>query len=162
MDEPEFWALIDGTDSPESLRAAVEALGDSELQQFDAHHRAACARAYDWGLWGAAYVIGGGCSDDLFMDFRAMLVGQGRKIYERALADPDGLTDVVLPDDADWEDWSSPALGELERRGLDWLPLEREGAEGAEGDEPGEPTGEEWEEDDLEHRFPRLCERYDW
>jgi hypothetical protein len=46
-----------------------------------------------WDLWAAAYLIGGGCSDDSFMDFRAGLIAQGRDWYERAAASPDALAD---------------------------------------------------------------------
>lgn len=44
-----------------------------------------------WNLWGAAYVINGGCSDDCFEYFRGWLVLQGRETFERALANPDSL-----------------------------------------------------------------------
>ena len=32
---------------------------------------------YRWDMWAAAYLIGGGCSDDGFIDFRAGLIAQG-------------------------------------------------------------------------------------
>ncbi|MFD6821443.1 DUF4240 domain-containing protein [Streptomyces sp. NPDC060085] len=41
----------------------------------------------------AAYLIGGGCSNDSFMDFRAGLIALGRDWYEKATADPDSLAD---------------------------------------------------------------------
>ncbi len=46
-------------------------------------------------LWGAAYLVNGGCSDDGFHDFRAWLVGRGRHVYESALKNPDTLVDVL-------------------------------------------------------------------
>ncbi|MCI3272277.1 DUF4240 domain-containing protein [Streptomyces cylindrosporus] len=48
---------------------------------------------YRWDVWAAAYLIGGGCSDDSFMDFRAGLIAQGREWYERAAAAPDSLAE---------------------------------------------------------------------
>ena len=57
--------------------------------------------AYCWSLWGAAYVINGGCSDDPFVDFRASLISRGRQVFERALSDPDSLAD----EDFDGSDW---------------------------------------------------------
>ncbi|MFI1015856.1 DUF4240 domain-containing protein [Streptomyces sp. NPDC020965] len=39
----------------------------------------------------AAYLIGGGCSDDSFMDFRAGLIALGHDWYQRAAACPDAL-----------------------------------------------------------------------
>jgi hypothetical protein len=46
-------------------------------------------RAYPWDLWGAAFVINGGCSDDGCERFRARLIMQGRDVFERALDDPE-------------------------------------------------------------------------
>ena len=45
-------------------------------------------------MWGAAYVIHGGCSDDGFEYFRRWLISRGRKAYEAALADPDSLAQL--------------------------------------------------------------------
>ncbi|WP_327411592.1 DUF4240 domain-containing protein [Streptomyces sp. NBC_01233] len=36
-------------------------------ERFDELHDA----LYRWDVWAAAYLIGGGCSDDSFIDFRA-------------------------------------------------------------------------------------------
>ena len=44
-------------------------------------------------LWAAAYLIGGGFSDDGFIDFRAGLIAQGRDWYNKAAAAPDSLAD---------------------------------------------------------------------
>ncbi|WP_412769018.1 DUF4240 domain-containing protein [Micromonospora zamorensis] len=44
-------------------------------------------------MWAAAYLIGGGCSDDSFIDFRAGVIALGREWYERVLVSPDGLAD---------------------------------------------------------------------
>lgn len=46
---------------------------------------------YTWDLWGAAYVMGGGCSDDSFSDFRSWIISLGRDAYELALTAPDEL-----------------------------------------------------------------------
>jgi hypothetical protein len=48
---------------------------------------------YRYDLWAAAYLIGGGCSDDGFIDFRAGLIAQGRDWYHKAAASPDSLAD---------------------------------------------------------------------
>ncbi|GAA1585730.1 hypothetical protein GCM10009678_80400 [Actinomadura kijaniata] len=50
--------------------------------------------SYRGDLWGAAYLINGGASDDGFDYFRGWLVSQGRAVYEAALADPDSLAAV--------------------------------------------------------------------
>jgi hypothetical protein len=48
-------------------------------------------RSYRWGLWGAAYLLNGGCSDDGFEYFRGWLLTQGRTVFEDALVTPDSL-----------------------------------------------------------------------
>ena len=52
------------------------------------------AQSYRIELWGAAYLLNGGCSDDCFEYFRGWLITQGRAVYEAVLADPDSLADV--------------------------------------------------------------------
>ncbi|WP_217573985.1 DUF4240 domain-containing protein [Streptomyces sp. GbtcB7] len=56
-------------------------------ERFDELHGA----LYRWDVWAAAYLIGGGCSDDSFMDFRAGVMALGREWYQRVAADPDSL-----------------------------------------------------------------------
>ena len=54
----------------------------------------ATARANHWDLWGAAYLIHGVVSDDMFWDVRAGLVALGQEAFEAALADADSLASV--------------------------------------------------------------------
>ena len=51
---------------------------------------------YRTPLWGAAYVINGGCSDDGFDYFRGWLILQGREVFEHVVADPDVLADLPV------------------------------------------------------------------
>jgi hypothetical protein len=110
-------------------------------------------------LWAAAYIIGGGCSDDGFSDFRGWLICRGEKVYEAALRDPESLVEVV--DDSEecqyegfqyvafqaWENKTGRMLSEYPRHDLTC---------------PEEPAGEPWSEDgdDLCHRFPKLWKRF--
>jgi Protein of unknown function (DUF4240) len=55
---------------------------------------------YRYDLWAVAYLIGGGCSDDGFIDFRAGLIAQGREWYQKAAASPDSLADHPAVADA--------------------------------------------------------------
>lgn len=106
MDITEFWAIVDAarlgaaTLPGDPREAVATALTDRlaatskqtilEYQErFDELH----AAIYRWDVWAAAYLIGGGCSDDSFMDFRAGLIAQGRDWYERAALSPDSLAD---------------------------------------------------------------------
>lgn len=52
--------------------------------------------SYRVDLWGAAYQLNGGCSDDGFEYFRGWLLAQGREVFERVVADPDELADLPV------------------------------------------------------------------
>ena len=157
MNTDGFWSLIDEcrgeTDD-------CEALADSVVKRLSTLPRAEVAAfirlfdeildcAYRWDLWGAAYIINGGCSDDGFEYFRCWLIAQGRDTFERALADPESLADVAEAD-VECEDllyagsraWEAVA-GEGKRPER-YAPF------------PPEPAGRPWTEDELDARFPRL------
>ncbi|MEV0096000.1 DUF4240 domain-containing protein [Streptomyces sp. NPDC050738] len=101
MDASEFWTIIEtarsvgGPDRP-FAEALVDELAactkDGILryqERFDDVHDA----VYRWDVWAAAYLLGGGCSDDGFMDFRGGLIALGRDWYEKAAACPDSLAE---------------------------------------------------------------------
>ena len=99
-----FWELIDEArrrakgNSEDQLALLGKMLGELPEDQivafgtaFDQHH----ARGYTWDLWGAAYLIGGGCSDDGFADFRGWLISQGQSVYDAALSNPESLAPLA-------------------------------------------------------------------
>jgi hypothetical protein len=57
-------------------------------------------RAYSYKLWGAAYIIHGGCSDDTLNDFRSSLISRGRSCFGGAIAGPDSLADEPFDESA--------------------------------------------------------------
>lgn len=98
MDTEAFWRALDAAkDSDKPLDVAVadhlSAMPAEEILAFE--HRFSRLRdaVYRWDVWAAAYLIGGGCSDDRFSDFTAGLVALGREWYERAAACPDALAE---------------------------------------------------------------------
>jgi hypothetical protein len=169
MDKARFWKIIDASRKKakgdldaqvEALREQLQELSPEELVDlqgvFDEYHR----RAYSWDLWGAAYIIGGGCSDDGFIDFRAWLISRGEKAYEAALKDPETLTKVVKEEDEDcqYEGFQYVAMQVWEEKtgkGMREFPYKKVKF-------PTEPTGESWSEegDDLERRFPKLWKKF--
>jgi hypothetical protein len=164
-----FWKLIAATaklpeeDHTEALQAELARLPADEILAFSRQYDALIDAAGKTDLWGAAYVINGGCSDDGFHYFRVWLVGQGKKVYEKALADPDSLADILGPDDADTCESgldSAAAQAWMEKTGRSdeefYKELERLAA--ADKKEPVE-EGEAWDFDDDEEvrrRLPRL------
>jgi hypothetical protein len=102
MDRNAFWALID---EARARAAEDDAVADEaakllavrsrdDIFAFDRIFRELMAESYRTPLWGAAYTINGGCSDDAFDYFRGWLIGQGRATFESAVADPDSLAAV--------------------------------------------------------------------
>jgi hypothetical protein len=109
--------------------------------------------SFRWDLWGAAYLINGGCSDDGFDYFRGWLMLQGRDVWERALRDPESLADVSFEGEAECEAALYAASKAYEQVAGRTLP-----AIGVHG--PTEPVGTGWQEEDLEALFPKLWKRF--
>ena len=160
MDDDQYWDLVERARNS-SGEVAVELVGllgelsPAEVLAADDAFNRISARGYGWPLWGAAYLINGGCSDDGFDYFRGWLVGQGRAVFERALADPDSLADVVTADDAD-EAFDEDVLG------AGWTAYEElTGEELPQGAPVTLPDlGEGWDFDDeteMRTRYPRLA-----
>ncbi|MFO0614255.1 MAG: DUF4240 domain-containing protein [Polyangiaceae bacterium] len=131
----------------------LEALDDDALSAMTREFSCAMARALDYELWAAAYVLHGGCSDDTFWDFRAGLVALGRDRYEAALHDPETLASV--PDVVErtlFEGFQYVPEQVLEARRL---PLE------APLHGPGgvRPTRARIPEEARDARFPKLARR---
>lgn len=169
MDTDTFWEIVDrsalrgGGDQGgqcEALRTALLALSPEEIVGFDAAFHKMMNASYTWDLWGAAYVMEGGCSDDGFDYFRAWLISQGRYAFESALSDPESMIHLAPDPDggAEFESFmyvAGDAWAEKTGKDLFDMPNEREGG-------GGEPSGERWDEDEevLAARYPKLWEKY--
>lgn len=168
MNDEEFWSIIaasrvasDGTfgGRVESLDSHLSALSPEQIAAFQRIFDRCMNRAYTWDLWGAAYVIGGGCSNDGFTDFRSWLISMGRATYERALADPESLADLAFgldaEEDAFFEEFAYVASRVYEDRTGESMPYVERTAR-------SDPAGKRWAEDghDLLSRFPRLWAKY--
>lgn len=160
MDKQAFWNLLEGLD-PEAaggeLAARLEALEPEAIAAFQHHFDEEHARAYTWALWGAAYLMEGGCSDDGFIDFRYGLISRGQKIFESALAEPDSL--AVLLDEDDFlsnEEFGYVAAEVYENKTGTAIP--RDGTT-----HPADPAGEDWDFDDEElcaAKLPKLWAKF--
>lgn len=137
----------------ELLEVELRRLPLDELRSFHRHFDECEDRAYTWELWAAAYIIGGGCSDDAFSDFRSTLISMGRQTYELALADPQSLADM---------DYDSETA---HYEGYQYVPtaIERELGTGQRlryAPAPAEPRGKPWDDDKVAELFPKLAEKY--
>ena len=108
LDESVFWQVVaesrsahvfevDGSLDRQAaaLSAALERLTPDHIAGFRDCFRDRLIEAFRWDLWGVAYLLGGGCSDDGFADFRNWLVSMGREVFDRALGQPDSLADFA-------------------------------------------------------------------
>lgn len=164
MERARFWEIVEaaGATTPEGCARLTEqltGLTPEEIVGFDRHFDELFVAADRWDLWGAAYVIGGGCSDDGFADFRGWLVAAGREVYELALRDPDALAGV--PDAAEEECFCELVLYATSR-----AYEAKTGEPLPDNDVPaGATVGEDWDfedTDEMRRRYPRLCELVDW
>lgn len=162
MDELKFWEIVgsahdqsDGNmdEKCDLIGTALSKLSKDDARAFSVLFDAMMDRAYSWPLWGAAYVINGGCGDDTFSDFRASLISRGRTAFESALADPESLASEDFDEDA-WfyegyqyavTDGVKAAVGSVVNR---------------ESPHPGEPSGQAWEEDKVYDLYPQLAEKF--
>ena len=161
----QFWSLTEkihvasGGDMDkkcELLDAELRRLSLEEVRSFHAHFYECQDRAYSWELWAAAYIIGGGCSDDKFSDFRSTLISMGRQTFERALADPQSLADIDYDAEvADYEGYQYvPSQVERDLSGGQNFPRSRP--------HPKDPSGTIWDEDKVAGLFPKLAEKYEY
>lgn len=173
MPDAAFWEIVDGVarigkepdDRLAALETALKALSLDDIISFEMTFRCLLNDAYTWDLWGAAYVIHGGCSDDGFEYFRRWLVSRGRKAYEAALANADSLAELDLSPTGpegywEFEEFYYVATKVFSEKGGDGDVRDHSPPEAGLGG-PG-PSGEEFVEDEvhLQKRFPKLWRRF--
>ncbi|WP_200304468.1 DUF4240 domain-containing protein [Streptomyces adelaidensis] len=171
MDETEFWELVDATreaaggdpeDQADLLVDRLLQLDPDSVLDFARHFESRYNRAYRWDLWGAAWLLLDGASDDAFDSFRCWLIGQGREVFEGALhGDPDSLADLL--DDFDEEiDGDGEELGYAADEAYEQLTGVVAPDLGL-PPQPGEPEGTPIDfenETALAERYPKLWERF--
>ena len=161
----QFWNIVEkvhrdsGGDMDrkcELLDAELRRLTLDEVRSFHRHFNECQDRAYTWELWAAAYIIGSGCSDDAFSDFRSTLISMGRQTFERALADPQSLADMDYDaETAHYEGYQYvPTTVETEFGGGQRFPRYQP--------HPDEPSGKPWDEDKVAELYPKLAEKYEY
>jgi hypothetical protein len=166
MNQARFWQLtgqarIDaGNDTgrqSELLKQRLAKLPPPSILKFDRIRHSFDVRAYSYDIWGAAYVIEDGCSDDCFRDFRGYLISLGRGPYEAALQNPDSLAAVAQDaETGNWEGADNPSPDAYASATGSDFPID-------EPDLSGTPRGKPFDENDtaaLAARYPRLYARF--
>jgi len=162
MDEQKFWDLVEQAKSesgndlnhrPDALEKILSPLPLESIQAFQQRYEHLLIKANTWKLWGAAYVMNGGCSDDGFKYFRDWLISEGRALFERAIEDPDSLSSVPRREYFDLESFGYAALHAYEKNGGGEIYRDF-------NVELAPPKGEEWQESDLPKLLPKLSASY--
>lgn len=107
MDENQFWSIIglasrrnnDMEAVAEKITKHLESLSSEEIIGFHLRQEQLRFNAHSSEMWCAGYILTGyilrdGDSFDLFEDFKAWVIGQGREVYYAALENPDSLIEV--------------------------------------------------------------------
>ena len=158
----QFWKTIEkahaGADDDmdmkcELLHRDLHKLPAAEVKSFADHFDACMDKAYTWPLQGAAYIIGGGCSDDAFENFRATLISLGRATFDRVVANPETLADMDLTEETAFYEGFQYVAGDVHQELTGSLPKRAKPA-------PEEPSGAAWDEDHVADLFPDLAEKY--
>lgn len=167
MTQDEFWQHIraarrrDPDEHAERLAARLGKLPVDEILSFGRWWHLAHVRAFTWDLWGAAYLVNGGCSDDGFAYFIDWLILQGRDPFEAAVKNPDSLA-AYLKGDGEVEAECDPAFDAYaavtgKDDFADVLAAKYPDLP------PYDPPGEKWDFDDeaaMRTRYPKLFAAY--
>jgi hypothetical protein len=160
----QFWTIVDKVHRAskgdfdkkcELLEAELRKHPLAEVQSFDVHFTECLDKAYTWEVWAAAYIIGGGCGDDGFSDFRSNLISMGRETFERALANPETLASVASEDDdLQSEGYQYVAGTAAEALGGDLLARAHP--------HPKHPSGKKWDEEKVAEIYPKLAKKFNY
>ena len=162
MDEKTFWQIIDAAKTtagqnyqarPSALEVQLRPLDLQSLASFQKRYEGYLLHANRWSLWGAAYLMNGGCSDDGFKYFRDWLISEGRDVYESALVNPEYLTIFPRREYYELEQFGYAASEVFAQKGGG--ELERDFAV-----EISAPEGKEWKESELPVMFPKLAAKF--
>lgn len=185
MDIGTFWKIIDaagarsgpGQPLDQALASELAARRRQDILDFHRWFDRLRGELYRWDVWAAAYLIGGGCSDDGFIDFRAGIIGLGRDWYRKVAACPDSLaahpaiTGAPGPSSGEpffFEGVAYAAVEAFEQISGGQDLYDALGADPVPGLRPDQgPVGEDFDFDDdqqMHRRLPRLaaaCLPYD-
>ncbi len=160
MDELKFWEIVqnahdqsggDMDEKCEVIKTVVSELPKEEAIEFSRFFDSMMDRAYSWPLWGAAYVINGGCNDDTFSDFCASLISRGHHTFENALSDPESLAEEDFDEDRWFYEGYLYAVTDGVKAAVGYV-INRENPM------PEEPSGHKWTEDKVYELYPKLSE----
>lgn len=107
MNENKFWEIIERANSVENTdeekaQFIIELLSEEleeDIIEFSNIYRRKMAKACSFDILAANFIIRGYVSDDVFEDFRAWLVAQGKDRFEKVIKNPEDITDFLTQED---------------------------------------------------------------
>lgn len=168
-----FWSIIDKSRfgwsgkmasgnqqrQQKALESILEEMPLPQVALFNRLLRRRMRDAYRWDVWGAVYVLAGGCSDDAFMDFRSWLVSMGKRAFDTVIKAPDQLWKVAdLPgvESVFFTRFQHAASRVYGKRCGREIPIRLELAA-----DVVDPRGKRWSSDDeLRRKYPKLWDLY--
>lgn len=170
MDLDTFWKIIgdarsrarDDRDFLSRIGSRLRMLKPEELMEFESHFEKIHTESFSWNLWGAAYLMNGGCSDDGFDYFRAWLMAQGQQTFDKVVKDPDTLATLADPGSRasrGFEEFMHLARETYEEKTGEEMPDSDVLFQGVVGSEPSQ----RWDFNDtteMKKRFPQLFAKY--
>jgi hypothetical protein len=162
MKEDAFWKIIDSSlvvsDSiyEEQIVALTEiltTLDTNEIIKFDNTYTALLGGSYDYKLWGASYVINGGCSADCFDYFREYLIAHGKKVFYETLNDPESCVRWVTLEETENLECISYSISEAykQKTGRN-IPITYQ--------PKFELKGESFDEETVYEQYPKLARKF--
>ena len=153
LDEDKFWQEIAKTHNGISLTNILNKINPEEIVAFSNRFDSLMSTAYDWRLWGGAFVIYGGCSDDCFDDFRANLIMQGKERFYQTLRDPESSITWINANELTVDENPSTIISEVYRTktGKE-IPYQKMSK--------FEPSGVKFDEATVDRKYPKLAKKF--
>jgi hypothetical protein len=162
MNEDDFWKLIDKSREPAknnyqkqigSLKEILLTLHANEIERFNNRFISLLDTSYNWNLWGAAYVINGGCSEDCFDYFRHYLIAHGKEKFYNTLNDPESCVSWIKSEEEDdWEGLQYCAPEAYEEKTGKEIPISYQPA--------FQLKGTPFDEETVFDQYPKLAKKF--
>jgi hypothetical protein len=162
MGDNEFWTIVAAAKQaagrkvearPEALLVELSALESKKIEQFQAAYDNFLIESKTWNLWGAAYLMNGGCAEECFRYFRDWLISEGKATFSSALRNPEWLSGVAKRDSYELEAYGLSAAKAFNGRTGSTIRTNPAVAD-------KDPAGTEWQEDDLPKLLPRIALKF--
>jgi Protein of unknown function (DUF4240) len=172
MNEIVFWEIIeqsreesqDFTHQIKILTNKLAYLNENCIIEFEYRFREAILKSAHYNVMAAVKIINGFVSDDSFLYFRCRLIAEGKELFNKSIENPEVIAETPIQ--------------ELEFSGEDMLYvadnafLQKFGEETEKAlpkdiafvylnyDEEEDIKGEDWKEEELPMKYPKLWKRY--